>query len=795
MLKKFDFYILKEILSPFLVALLAYSFVLLMNQIFLFAELLISRRVELKIATELLVDLLPAILAFTIPMSVATGILAATSRLSTDWEIMALKTLGIKLKRLAKPFFIFAFICWLITSAFTLFLAPRFNDRWVRLLTESVVSRIQFQISPREFNESIPEIMLFIEDIDPQNFWSKVFVFQVNNGQLKLILAKKGKMSVFPEVKRASLELSSGEIHFIPLQEPEMHRVASFEQHEEEIDVASLFPEFSRKKRVREKDILELYRDARLIRDEIKSSSLRGSVSLSEPAPAGTIERERKLREWRSHQVEIHKRFSLPLVCFLFALLGLPLGISTRRGGRTSGFTLSLIIILIYYVLITGGEKASVEGRLPSWVGMWGPNLIFLVISIYLFTKEAKEEKLNLRTWRLVSWMRAGLNYWRLKQAKRRSGPVSTKLRRRHLIFPSILDRYLIRRFVFIFSLVALALLFIFIIVTIFERLDNIYEHNKPFLMLLQYIGYRLPEFLMYILPLATLTTTLLTLGLFEKTNEAIAVKASGISLYRLISPLILLALIVCGLSFYLQEYVSPYANRRAEEIWNKINDAPPRTISFLDRRWVLSQDGRTIYHFSYFDPIAAVFYKLHLFKIDTESWQLREIGRAEKASLINQELVLLNGWQRLFKSEGQSAFFEFKEMVLRTNEGADYFTREWKEPAWMNWRELRKYIQEIEKMGFETHRLKVDLQSKISFPLVSLIMVLLGIPFAFTMGRRGVLVGVGLSIVLAILYWSLIGFMKNLGYVHMLPPFLAIWGPTFLFGSLALFLIARIRT
>lgn len=795
MLKKFDVYILREVLSPFLIALLAYSFVLLMNQIFLFAELLISRRVELKIAGELLVDLLPAILAFTIPMSVATGILAATSRLSSDWEIMALKTLGIRLKRLSRPFFIFAFVCWLVTSAFTLFLAPRFNDRWVRLLTESVISRIQFQITPREFNESIPEVMLFIEDIDAQNFWSKVFVYQLNDGQLKLILARKGKMNVFPEVKKASLELSAGEIHLIPLQEPEMHRVASFERHEEEIDVTSLFPEFSRKKRVREKDILELYRDARLIKDEIKSLSLKKPISGSESAPAVTIGMERRLREWRSHQVEIHKRFSLPLVCFLFALLGLPLGISTRRGGRTSGFTLSLIIILIYYVLITGGEKASVEGRLPSWLGMWGPNLIFLATSLFLFVKEAKEEKLNLTSWRFISWIRKRLTHWRLKQVRKHSFPVETKLRRRRLFFPSILDRYLIRRFTFIFCLVAFALLFIFIIVTIFERLDNIYEHNKPFFMLLQYIAYRLPEFLMYILPLATLTTTLLTLGLLEKTNEATAIKASGISLYRLMSPLILLAFIICGLSFYLQEYVSPYANRRAEEIWNKINDVPPRTISLLNRRWVLSQDGRTIYHFSYFDPIAAVFYRLHLFKINTENWQLMEICRAEKASLINQELILFNGWRRLFKDEGQSAFFDFKEMGLRAYEGADYFTREWKEPAWMNLGELRKYIQEIEKMGFETHRLKVDLQSKISFPLVSLIMVLLGIPFAFTMGRRGVLVGVGLSIVLAILYWSLIGFMKNLGYVHILPPFLAIWGPTFLFGSLGLFLIARIRT
>jgi LPS export ABC transporter permease LptG/LPS export ABC transporter permease LptF len=795
MLKRFDFYLLKEILSPFFVALLAYSFVLLMNQLFLFAELLISRRVELRIAGELLLDLFPAILAFTIPMASATGAMAATTRLSSDWEILAMKTLGISLKRLARPFFIFAFICWLITSAFTLFLAPRFNDRWVRLLTEAVVSRIQFQITPREFNESIPETMLFIENIDENNLWSKVFVFQVENDQLKLILARQGKMNVFPEVKKANLELAKGEIHLIPLEQPQMHRVASFERHEEEIDVTSLFPEFSRKKRVREKDILELFRDERKIKNEIRASGSENQASGSGPASGLSFEDDRRVRDWRSHQVEIHKRFSLPFVCFLFAFLALPLGISTQRGGRTSGFTLSLVIILIYYILITGGEKAAVEGRLPAWLGLWGPNLILLALSFYLFIQESKEEKLSFKSWRLFAWLRGRLKLARIHRARRRSSQAINQLKRRPFLFPSILDRYLIRQFLFIFSLVFLALLFIFVIITIFERLDNLYEHNKPLTLLLQYTGYRLPEFLMYILPLASLTTTLLSLGLLEKKNETTAVKASGISLYRLMAPLLLLAIVVCAFSFYLQEYLSPYASRRAEEIWNKINDVPPRTFSFLDRRWVMGQDGRTIYHFSYFDPIATVFYKLHLFRLDTESWQLLELFRAEKASLVNEELILLNGWERQFKGEGQSSFSIFKELRLQTREKADYFTREWKEPAWMNWRELRKYIQEIEKMGFDARRLKVDLQGKVAFPLVSLVMVLIGIPFAFMMGRRGVLVGVGLSLILALLYWSLIGFMKNLGYVYILSPFLAVWAPNLLFGSLALFLIARIRT
>lgn len=802
MLNRLDRYLLKEIYPPFFIGLLISSFFLLMNQFFLFSELIVSRGVKFGVATELLLDLIPATLAFTIPMAVAMGALAAMSRLSSDWEIMAFKTLGVSLERLARPVFIFAFLAWALTSAFTLYLAPHFNNRWVRMLTESVLSRIQFQIAPREFNESIPRTMLFIQESDVQNIWSKVMVYQVTDGQVKLILAARGKLNVFPEVKKAVLELFSGEIHLIPLNEPERHTLASFERHEEVVDVASLFPEFSRQKRGREKNILELFRDVKKLRTEIQalgheatSSRPNMDSAANLPAAAFSFNRKRKMAELRSHEVELHKRFSLPAVCFLFAFLGLPLGVSTRRGGRASGFTLSLLVILVYYVLITGGEKAALEGRVAPSIGMWGPNLIFLAVAVALFRREAREEKIS---WprslsRLASWKQIGRVARRLGRSSGKAGASLSSSRR--LFFPALLDRYLTRRFIFIFSLVVCALLSIAVIVTIFERLDNIYEHNKPFSLLLQYIGYRLPEFILFIIPVATLTTTLLTLGLLAKTNELTAVKASGISLYRLVVPVIILAFVFSGVSFYFQEYIVPQANKKAEETWNRINDVPPQTYSLLDRRWVMARDGQSVYHFSYFDPIAQVFYQLTWLKLNLESWQLKEISVAEKARLLDHQLSLVNGWRREFLGERSSQFMKFKEMDRTTKEKADYFLQEWREPSWMNYQELRNYIQDLTAMGLKTERLRVELLSKLSFPLVSLVMALLAIPFAFTMGRRGTLFGVGLSIIIALVYWGLIGFLKNLGYIGVLPVGFAAWGPLLLFASLSLYLTSRLRT
>ena len=143
MFKLFDRYVLKEIIPPFALGLTIYTFVLLMNQILLLSEMFIDRGVALKTVLALLVYLLPSVLAFTVPMSVLMGILAGLSRMSSDLEITALKTLGIDNKRLIRPILLFSFCGFLVTAILTLYLAPRANYKWVQTLSRSVLAKVQ----------------------------------------------------------------------------------------------------------------------------------------------------------------------------------------------------------------------------------------------------------------------------------------------------------------------------------------------------------------------------------------------------------------------------------------------------------------------------------------------------------------------------------------------------------------------------------------------------------------------------------------------------------------------------
>jgi len=793
-LKFFDRYVIKEIIPPFFIGLLISTFVLLMNQILIMAELFITKGVAFGAAVKIFIYIIPAILAFTVPMAVLMGILGGLSRLSSDSEIVAFKTLGIDPKRLLIPILLFSIGGWLLTSFLTLYLAPRSNYMWIQTVAESVLTKVQFKINPREFNESIPKTVIFIQDITHENEWKNIFIhFSHPPEEPRIILAKGGKLNFYPEIKRATIELYDGTLHSYPLVNPEKYSVTSFKELEEEMDVDTLFYSFSKKKRVREKDIAELFRGVKGIRqDTAKLEEEKARLQdIDEDDPKlreVSHSLRRKNKDYTSHWVEIHKKFAFPFVCLIFGFLGLPLGASTRKGGRTSGFTISLGIILVYYVLITAGEQMAMDGKISPFLGMWGGNIILALVASYLFYKSLKESPLFTRFPGFFKGRKKSLD-----SAKKKN--LSFGWPRLSLRFPNILDRYIIRKYVVIFLLVFLALILISVIVTFFERIDNIYERNKPISFLFEYIWYNLPEFIHYLLPVTALTSALLALGLLTKFNEITAMKACGISLYRIIIPVILMAVLASLFSFYIQERILPYSNKKREEVWNKINDVPPRSYVYLDRRWVLSRGKDRVYHYNYFDPEEAVFNHLSIFDLSLSSWSFERRIYSERGYLRDGNLALENCWVRDFLGEKTERYEKRSEMDLSQVEEMSYFLKEWREPDQMSFGELRKYIKEIEEGGFNTVKFRVDLHYKISFPLASLIMTILGIPFAFSMGRRGTLVGIGLSIVIAMVYWGAIGVFRELGMINFLPAFLSAWGPNLVFGLVGLYLLFTLKT
>jgi LPS export ABC transporter permease LptG/LPS export ABC transporter permease LptF len=772
--KLFDRYILKEIFPPFVIGLFAYTFVLMMQQILLLSEMFIAKGVALASVIRFFLFLLPSILAFTIPMSVLLGILAGLSRMSSNTEITALRTLGVGQTRMLKPILFFAFCGWLASSFLSLYLAPRANYQCVQVFSQEVVRKVQFEVEPRRFYDTIPNTVIYFQDFTKERHWQNIFVFLGNQpNKPRIVFADEGRLHFFPQDERAYIELYNGILHSYPRGNPREYSMTSFESLEEEIDIKGLFASISHRKRVREKDVVELFRDVAAMKKK--------DEQVIEKDP---LKFHLNQRDYNSHKVEIHKKFAIPFSCFIFAFLALPLGASTRKGGRTSGFTISIGLIIVYYVLLTAGEQMSVEGNLSPFFGMWGPNILFVVVAGLFFVMTLHETTPFSRLLRK-----------REKDISRIKTPDVRDRPKVFLRFPNILDRYILRKYVFILFLAFISVVLIFCILTFFERIDSINEHNKPLSWLFLYILYSLPHFIYISLPAIVLVSTLLSLGLLTKFNEITAMKACGISLYRTILPVIVGAILVSLCSFYLQENIIPNANKKAEETWDRILDIPPRSRNYLDRRWVMGKNRDRIFHYRYYDPVTSTFNNLSIYDLDETTWSLKKRLFASKAFLMDGKLFMNDSWHREFEANLPVDYEEAETLSLDIEEDRAFFLKIRKVPDQMDFGELRTYIKDIEERNFETRTYRINLHYKIAFPFACIVMALLGISFAFSMGKRGALVGLGLSLVIAMVFWGCIGVFRSLGHVNFLSPLLAAWGPNIIFGLIGLYLIFSIRT
>jgi LPS export ABC transporter permease LptG/LPS export ABC transporter permease LptF len=794
MIRAFDRYVIRELFPPFLVGLAIYTFVLLMNELLRAPELFIAKGVPLGTTLLLLFYLLPAVLSFTLPMSVLMGFLAGLGRLSSDSEVTAFRTLGISPTRMLRPLAIFALGGWLATSALTMFVAPQFNYRWAQTFSRAVLNRVDLQFSPREFNESLANITLYIENVRRDGSWSDVFVlFGDPPEEPRVVLARTGALRAYPEVKRAVLELRDVVQHSSRIDDPESSRVWTSSRIEEEINAEGLFSSYTAEKRIAEKSIRELDAGLALARERLpvlERDAL--DVERRDVRPEDWQRGESRLavydasQDIRSHRVEIQKKYALPFVCWIFVLLSLPLGASTRKGGRTSGFTLSILIILVYWVAFTAGINMALNGRVSPFLGLWSGNILLGAVSLVLFAAMVRERPLLDILFR-GRRSRAG-------RAEARAGRRGRRWRIA-LAFPNILDRYLIRRWAFISSLIFASLVGVSVIVTIFDQIDNMYRHHKPFGLLMAFVWARIPEFIHFSLPVTALMAAVLTLGLFTKTNEITAMKSCGISVYRAIVPLALCSLLLGGLAFYMQENILPRANLRADEIRNRLNDAPVRSYGYETRRWVSNKTGDRFYNYTYYDPKTSTFSHLSIFDLDLGRWTLTRRIYAQKAALAGDTLKLEGGWVQEFAGGARVRYDEPKTFDLKLQPGEEIFLRETRDSAQMTYTELGRQIGDVAALGFDTVRLEVDQRSKISFPFVALVMTLVGVPFAFSMGKRGALVGIGVGLSVAVIYWVAIGIFRSLGYVSFLSPFLAAWGPNILFGLGGLTFLSRVRT
>ncbi len=786
-----DRYIVREIIPPFLIALLVFTFILIIPFIIDLAEHMIAIGVPGLTLLRLMGTLLPQALGLTIPMSLLIGILVALGRLSSDREIVVLMACGVSPYRLLRPVLILGALAWAATSWVMLEAIPTSNQTFRELTLGIVQDRAESQVRPRVFFEDFPNVVLYVGDRAADGRWQDVMAADTKNpAQPVIFFAVRGRMIVDRKARTIQMQLHNGTRHQTTAGEPMAYEVLTFESLVMSLDPESVFPRRGPAPGDREMSIAQLR--AKMIELESHGVSTHNQV------------------------MEIHKKFSIPMACFVFAVLGVALGASNRRDGKLASFVLGIGVIFVYYIFMFTAGSMTKGHMIPAWLAMWTPNLLLGAAGVALLAARARSADLPIRIPLPTLQLPAGLARWR-QRATTAPGQPSTVARpagRREplalviripqfqLPRPRLLDLYVAKLYLRILVITALGMAGLFYLSTFIDLSDKWFKGEVTLGMLLQYLWWATPQFLYYVLAIAVLLSGLVTIGLLTKTSELIVMRACGISLYRTAVPLLVFAACSGALLFALQERVLPWTNRRAEQLRHVIRGFSPQTFDVLNRKWVVGPGGE-IYHYQVFDPRRRQLNGLSVFYFDTESHHISKRLFAAQASFDPAASAqgtepiwhMQNGWIREFSPTIEvSRYTPITEARLPL-EAAEYFVTEVPEPDRMNFQQLGRYIEELRASGYHVLEHEVALQRKLAFPFVTMIMTLIAVPFAVTTGKRGAMYGIGVGIVLALVYWTMISVFAAIGAAGLIQPALAAWAPNLLFGAAAVYLLLRVRT
>jgi LPS export ABC transporter permease LptG len=351
------------------------------------------------------------------------------------------------------------------------------------------------------------------------------------------------------------------------------------------------------------------------------------------------------------------------------------------------------------------------------------------------------------------------------------------------------------------------ALVGIFYIATLIDLADKLLGGVASTSVLLRYFYFATPQYVYYIIPMAALVATLVTIGVLTKNSELIVMRACGISLYRSALPLLLFGVIFSVLLFVLQEQVLADSNREAQRLNAIMRGYPMQMVGVLNRQWIIGRHG-DIYRYQAFDPRRDRFSQLSIFHLSDRGWQLDELTYATEVVLAHGgggedslTWVAHNGWTREFGTTTHRGavraavkYAPFAEKVVSL-EPPTYFKTDEPDADRMTYSELRSYIGELKASGYQVVAYQVQLQQKLAFPFVAVIMTLIAVPFAVTTGRSGAIYGIGVGLVLAIVYRTALSLFGALGSGGWIDPTLAAWAPNILFGATAAYLLLTART
>jgi LPS export ABC transporter permease LptG/LPS export ABC transporter permease LptF len=783
--KLLDRYILRETAGPFLMALGIFTFLLAIRPVMDVAEKLLAKSVPPQTIGLLLAYLIPQALGITIPMALLAGLLMAFGRLSADREAVALLACGVSYTRILRPVVMLATLAAAATLWVMVIAIPTGNRKFTEITFSLLTQRMESEIRPKVFFDDFPGRVLYIQDIQPGGGWGRVLIGDTSQpGRPSIQMARAGRLVIDRDQRLVDIVLSSGSRYLpgAPGSESDgIYDLSRFGELTTGLDPATVF--------------------------QNPATVAGGPNNLTIPElKARMAEKARDGLSLHPEIIAIQQKFSFPVACYVLALLALVVGMHTRREGKFAAFTVGIGVIFVYYAVMFLFENLTKSLLFPAVWARWVPNIVLGGAGLFLLWRRTHGAGRSL----VPAWLRgmpallrrgvtasssssSQLPAAHSGRPRRRAGVV-VKLPDMALPRPTLLDLYVGGRYLRVLALTFAALLALFYISAFIDVSERLLKGTASPGTIAAYMIFSTPEFVYFVIPIAVLLAVLVTIGILTKTSELTIMRACGISLYRAAAPLLLLGLLASGALFLVQEKALARGRTQAELINDRMRERPPRVAGVLTRRWMAGRSGQ-LYHFASFDPRARELARLSIFEIDAVSWRMTRQTFTPRARFRRGVWIAEAGWVQTFPATGAPVRTALPAGPLAGVEPPDYFGTEETAAGMMSLPELRRYIADLESSGANAAGARVEYHRKIAFPLVTVIMTLLAVPFAVTTGRRGALYGIGLGIALSIAYWFMLSIFTSMGTAGVLPPLLAAWGPNLFFAGGAGYLLLTVRT
>jgi LPS export ABC transporter permease LptG len=748
-------------MMPYIVlSLLMLSAVLFAQQASRLTEVLLYTELPISLLAELGAALLPGVLVFSIPLAALAGVIIGFSRMGSDSEIVAMRAAGVGSWTMIWP----ALIVGLLFSGATTYLhlkeAPRAARDLERIALQGALAKLDSPVEPRTFN-TLPRHVIYVRDGDKAlGTWGRVFIFaQQPDGKNKVFTARSGRID------------SSGDQSELVLTDVLVTGVTEGDQTDKQYVV-----ERSDQLRISintgRSEIVQRLKDRDTNADAMDWEDLRERVS------SGTEAQQREAARI------LNRRAALAAAPFVFSLMAVALGMRVRRGGRSVGVLLTLLVVIVYYLISLLGESLARVGTVSPYVGPWLATVFIVGVSFLLLLFNRKQLSFS------TAWLkRAGEKGEKSTPSTRRRSAIRVATLR----FPNLMDATLFRSLALSFIVCFVALAAIFNIFTLFELWRFIAVTNASMGLVARYLFFLMPLITVELFPATMLISVLVTYALLAKRQEAIAWWASGQSVYRLMLPGFFFAVAIAFGSWLVQEHIMPTSNLKQDALRARIRGGEARAITRTGRQWLASTDTRRFYSYEFGEDGSLI--EPTVYELDADAVHLAQVVTGKSANWTDGSHLKIAETETLTLKGMEVENSTAPETVFSGVESPTVFKPTIDKPSQLSARDLKNYLRAAQRRGMDVSALAVALQRKYAGPFSIIIMAIIGMPLAVSFGRKGTIIALCAAVVVSVAYWAVGGGFQQLGSHGLLRPSVAGWSPLVIFAAAGTYFLSRVRT